>query len=150
MYYFSSIPGLEVIPFLGGVYRFIIKLFPFLSGYQSIIHGYMPGEFRLLVNIAREYPDMVDFILRKLAHILEFFILTVLLYLLFINLKNNRVRYALPGILSFITACFDEVHQLFIPDRHGRFIDVGIDTLGILLAFTSILLYEKIKRRRTL
>lgn len=46
----------------------------------------------------------------------------------------------------------DEIHQLFVPGRAGRFSDVCIDTLGAviwLLLFTALRkLWEKIAKRR--
>ena len=47
--------------------------------------------------------------------------------------------------LSFLYACSDEVHQLFIVERTGRILDVFIDTLG---ASTGVFLYYFLFRKK--
>lgn len=82
------------------------------------------GELYLKLN----YP------LRKLAHICEFFILSLLICLLFHNLNFSMNKVILfTFIISFIVACGDEIHQLFVVDRCGSIFDVFVDTIGIVL-----------------
>jgi VanZ family protein len=68
---------------------------------------------------------------RKYAHVFEFLVLYILVFL-FINCfeirLSNKLLYAL--LWCFIYAVGDEVHQLFVPGRTGRVIDVLIDMLG--------------------
>lgn len=76
-----------------------------------------------------------DFILRKIAHILEFAILT---FLIFRGLKQENLNIKKIAIYSIIFAIFyaltDEYHQAFILGREGSLKDVGIDSIGILIA----------------
>jgi len=87
-----------------------------------------------------------DFLLRKIAHMVEFGILT---WLFFRALKQEQINFNKILICSFIFslfyACFDEFHQLFVRGRHGSLIDVGIDTAGIFIF--CIMCYIKNRRK---
>ena len=65
-----------------------------------------------------------DFVLRKTAHFLEYFIL----YFLFLVPLKKSHHTAL--LLAILYACTDEFHQLFVIGREGRIRDVIIDSLG--------------------
>lgn len=75
-----------------------------------------------------------DFVLRKIAHISEFFILAVLFYR---ALKSNKI-FSNPilwsAIFSILYAVSDEIHQLFVIGRAGKAEDVIIDGIGVLIA----------------
>jgi VanZ family protein len=75
-----------------------------------------------------------DFLLRKIAHILEYFIFTFLLYRAFKgSFKINIFQlFAYPMVLSFVYAASDEIHQSFVPGRNCSNYDLFIDTIGIL------------------
>lgn len=79
--------------------------------------------------------DWQDFIIRKAAHVSEYFVLTWL-YLLPLRRSRNLNTHAaliIAVILALIYAASDEFHQTLILGREGRVRDVGIDSLGILL-----------------
>ena len=46
--------------------------------------------------------------------------------------------FSISLILSLIYAVTDEIHQTFVPTREGRFRDVIIDLIGILIMYTFI------------
>jgi len=77
-----------------------------------------------------------DFILRKIAHATEFFILAFLWYR---ALKYTKEKFPAQKILfwscfsSIIYAFTDELHQWLVPTRHFSLIDVLIDTSGVLI-----------------
>lgn len=79
------------------------------------------------------FPTTIDFILRKIAHITEY---AILCFLLIRAIKNKKWAF----LIAFLYAVSDEFHQLFIFGRHGTMRDVGIDSIGIILAF---LLYQQ-------
>ena len=82
--------------------------------------------------------ELLDFIVRKLAHLFEYAVLGVLT----INcLKDYKVKKIIVFsiIICFLYACSDEIHQLFIMGRSGKFIDVIIDTIG---ASIGVLVYN--------
>jgi len=86
-----------------------------------------------------------DFILRKIAHILEYAILTFIL-IRALRIENLSIKKTL--IFSIIFAIFyslsDEYHQTFIQGRQGGLKDVSIDSIGILL--TSLIWYIKSRK----
>lgn len=86
-----------------------------------------------------------DFILRKIAHISEYFILTLFLFRAFKG--TFKLSYKLlivwSSVLSFLYVLSDEYHQTFVPTRSGNLEDVLIDTLGIIAFY--ILLNVKTK-----
>lgn len=91
-----------------------------------------------LINIGK-----VDFVVRKFAHMFLYFILAILIYLALKN-KYGIKAYIYSLIGSFIYACTDEIHQLFIPGRSGEFKDVLVDSLGALIGLMLIFLIRNL------
>ena len=92
-----------------------------------------------------------EFIVRKAAHMSEYALLT--LTLIYGFYKNHYpiqkiMIYSLIG--TFLYACSDEMHQLFIGGRAGQFTDVLIDTCGgcLTIIFYYVLTKLKYKQRR--
>ena len=92
-----------------------------------------------------------EFIVRKAAHMSEYALLT--LTLIYGFYKNHYpiqkiMIYSLIG--TFLYACSDEMHQLFIGGRVGQFTDVLIDTCGgcLTIIFYYVLTKLKYKQRR--
>ena len=92
-----------------------------------------------------------EFIVRKIAHMSEYALLT--LTLIYGFYKNHYpiqkiMIYSLIG--TFLYACSDEMHQLFIGGRAGQFTDVLIDTCGgcLTIIFYDVLTKLKYKQRR--
>lgn len=84
-------------------------------------------------NLRSSFPYNVDLVLRKIAHIIEYFILTVLLYK---ALQPSLKKHLLVGVvlLALGWAIFDEWHQLFVAGREGALRDVLFDAGGIFIA----------------
>lgn len=85
-----------------------------------------------------------DFTLRKIAHILEYSILTFLLFRAFYSetdwlkpiKQEKRIftrNFLLSIIIAFLYALSDEYHQTFVFGRQGTLKDVAIDSIGILI-----------------
>jgi VanZ family protein len=74
-----------------------------------------------------------EIVLRKLAHVTEYLILTLLLLR---ALRRSGVALALPLALAaaLAYAASDEWHQSFVPGRTATPRDVAIDAIGIALA----------------
>lgn len=92
--------------------------------------------------------SVLTFIVRKTAHFTEYAILGVLFYFFYrqtLPQKNGLQLFVLAILSSFLYACTDEIHQLFVPGRSGQFTDVLVDTLG---AFCGCLLLLAIRRLR--
>lgn len=87
----------------------------------------------------------LNYIIRKIAHFSEYFILYIIVVRVIGIYKNYRqaIKYSILCIFAY--ACLDEFHQLFINGRSSSFSDVLIDILGGLLALFVYLLYKKNK-----
>ena len=90
-----------------------------------------------------KYIEILSLIIRKIAHITEYFILGILT----INcLKDYKIKnlYISSILFCIIYACSDEFHQLFISGRSGTIIDVLIDSIGIILGIFIYKLFKKL------
>lgn len=76
----------------------------------------------------------VSFIIRKLAHFTEYFVLFLLGVRLMRRYQPFRQALLYTWLACVAYAATDEFHQTFIPGRVGQAMDVGIDALGALLA----------------
>lgn len=94
---------------------------------------------------ATEIAEFLNYPVRKVMHMAEYFVLTLLLYWAIILYKIKHT-YLLTFILSVLYAISDEVHQLFRA-RTGSVKDVLIDTAGIILAIIVIDIVKKIKTK---
>ncbi|ADQ39797.1 VanZ family protein [Caldicellulosiruptor acetigenus I77R1B] len=89
-----------------------------------------------------------EFFVRKLAHVTEYFVLCMLFYRAFLAGGNDyRKSAAKSFIFSFLYAVTDEIHQIFVAGRGPSPVDVGVDTIGMLLYLLPRILKEKIKKR---
>lgn len=86
-----------------------------------------PQELRIATEIYHPY-------VRKLAHMTEYFLLALSLFLpLSLYHLHGRHLFFLVLILSIIFAGLDEYHQSFVSERGPSIIDVGIDSFGALI-----------------
>ena len=103
----------------------------------------MPGETSGALSgwvgelLSRFFPFLATenglHILRKLAHFSEFAALGMCLGWLFGMVMERKIlKYALPFGCGVAAACIDETIQIFSPGRYCSFIDVGIDSAGVL------------------
>lgn len=112
----------------------------FVSGYENL-----PEETQTA------YAKNIEFPIRKGAHVFEFTVLGFLLGGFFLAEKKIRVTEG-QGLFFCICAfgagvfyaITDEIHQLFVPGRAGRAIDVGIDSTGVLLGVFVIAFFHSL------
>lgn len=110
---------------------FVIKLFGFLG-----------------INLNEHFGDLASLIVRKGAHITEYFILFLLAYRvisIYIQKRSSRI-YSL--LFVFLYACSDEIHQHFVPGRAMALKDVFIDTSGAIIGVIITTYYNKYKNRK--
>ncbi len=95
-----------------------------------------------------EQIEKIEPIVRKIAHFSEYAIGGILFISLFLTYEwSLKKQTAISILLGVWYAIFDEIHQLFVPNRHGSIIDVGIDSLGVIFGvFLVIFLYKKCLR----
>ena len=80
---------------------------------------------------------LIDLLLRKLAHVMEYAVLTIAWWRALRGLgvsTQGRVVIALAVAVALAYAASDEFHQTFVDGRHGTPVDVLIDSIGMALA----------------
>ena len=82
-----------------------------------------------------------DYPVRKAAHLTEYFILGILVFLTLkaYNIENIYIII----LICFMYALSDEIHQLYVIGRDGNVKDVLIDTFG---SCCGIFLLKRIKK----
>lgn len=92
--------------------------------------------------------DILELVIRKAAHMTEYAILFLLSYLAMVKISMSQSRFynrSIAVLISLLYACSDEMHQLLVPGRSGRMIDVGIDMAGVLIVLVCMLLSKNTK-----
>lgn len=108
-------------------------------------------------------------VVRKTAHFTEYAILGLLFFLVYrayfakpsstkpssvkpSNTKLSNAKFSDAKLLlfalcsSFLYACTDELHQLFVSGRSGQFTDVLIDTLGALFGCLLVMIIRRLRK----
>ena len=94
-------------------------------------------------------------VIRKIAHFSIYMILAIVTYMFIeeLNIKSKSEKERLRKniiytcIFCIIYAVFDEIHQIYVPGRTGKAIDVIIDTLGSCMGIAILFLNNFIKIR---
>ena len=92
--------------------------------------------------------DILELVIRKAAHMTEYAILFLLSYLAMVKISMSQSRFynrSIAVLISLLYACLDEMHQLLVPGRSGRMIDVGIDMAGVLIVLICMILSKNTK-----
>lgn len=95
-------------------------------------------------------------VIRKIAHFSIYMILAIFTYMFIeeLNIKSKSEKERLRKniiytcIFCIIYAIFDEIHQIYVPGRTGKAIDVIIDTLGSCMGIAILLLNNSLKIMR--
>lgn len=99
------------------------------------------------VRLDEYWSSVATFVVRKLAHFTEYYILFILVYnAIGINISDKR-KYIYSLIATFLYASSDEIHQYFIPGRCMSIKDVLIDTSGGVFAMLSVM-FIKFKNKK--
>jgi len=89
-------------------------------------------------------------VVRKSAHMTEFFILGALAYWASRRGRRShwRLRWAVQAmLLAIVYALLDETHQMFVPNRTGSYLDSVIDCVGALVS--QVVIYLLPRRTQT-
>jgi VanZ family protein len=86
-----------------------------------------------------------DLYLRKAAHVMEYFILSLLISPNFSYTKTSGRIVSI--VIAAVYAVSDEYHQSFVPGRNMSFTDMVWDCIGCLLAYVLLLYYSSKKLR---
>lgn len=88
----------------------------------------------------REIANAIEGFVRKCAHMAEYAILAILVYVWLGRWQLSRRRMVCTAVLlTIIYACSDEFHQLFVVGRAGRVSDVLVDSAGAVLGLALFL-----------
>ncbi|MBL0386285.1 VanZ family protein [Tumebacillus sp. ITR2] len=119
---------------------------------EETLQGFLPHvQFTYdgdLVTYLKPY-GFVEFFIRKGAHITEYFLLAFLLWQTYASTKLTRgFVYGLALVTAVLYAASDEWHQTFVPNRTGHIIDVGMDSVGVVLALLLLLIWQTVQRKK--
>lgn len=93
-------------------------------------------------KIAVTHEFLLDFIIFKTLHMIEYAVLYFFLFRAFYKegFRNMPVKkkFLYPFIIAVIYAITDETHQTLIDTRQGKLRDVIIDTAGITIMYIYI------------
>ncbi len=79
----------------------------------------------------------LDFVVRKIGHMLVFAILALLLWHALAGTMARRRSAACAFALTVLYAASDELHQGLVAGRHPSAFDVGVDATGALIALVA-------------
>ena len=91
----------------------------------------------------REIANAIEGFVRKGAHMTEYAILAILIYVWLGRWQLSRRRMACTAaVLTMLYACSDEFHQLFVAGRAGRVSDVLVDSAGAVVGLALFLFFK--------
>lgn len=124
---FSAQPAVESDKVSGSVAYRVVETF------DQIFHIGLPEEEM------ERYAQNINYPIRKAAHMTEYAILGLLSFFCLTGyLKWERRTFFLALGMAVCYAVTDEVHQLYVAGRAGRFSDVCIDTAGAALGLLAL------------
>jgi len=104
-------------------------------------------SFSSIPDLKSSLPSKYDFILRKFAHFMEYFILMFFSLKIFAHeeLKNKKFDHKIlfAFLIVFLYASSDEFHQSFVIDRHFAIRDILIDFSGGIACYLSLRFLDK-------
>lgn len=92
---------------------------------------------------AKKRVEDSTFLIRKLAHFTEYLILGILIIRLLRTYGKLNVRMIITAIvICFLYAASDEIHQIFVPGRTAKVLDMLIDTSGASIGIIFYCIFE--------
>ena len=115
---------------------------------RKLISWLEPGHTR---HLTEGDWDPLNYVVRKMAHVTEYTILTLLTIRAFQFGASKLMARSLGGafVLALAYACSDEFHQSFIPGRTAVPRDVFIDSIGITLTLIAVTAHFALKAYET-
>ncbi len=96
-----------------------------------------------------KYINKYVVLVRKSAHFIIYLILGLSIISLLYEYKIiNTKAIIIALIVSILYACSDEIHQILIPGRTGKILDVLIDSTGAFIGIIIYYLFHKRKEKR--
>lgn len=122
-----------------------------LSGYidQWLCSLLQPDYDTLPQEVQAVRAAQLDMWVRKTAHVLEYTVLGLVLWLVLRRfVRRPSLVCGLTLLAGVCQAGLDEVHQLFVPGRAGRPLDVCLDSMGVLLGMGAAMALQALQNRR--
>ena len=119
------------------------------SDFIRFVSKYLPAGL-----IRSEWADLwlgAGLVIVKAYHATEYLVLFSLVFLTLerVGRPSTRWRLMLTFILGFLFAASDEWHQTFVDGRGGTVVDVGIDTIGLVVALVLFTLRQRWQMAKT-
>ena len=117
--------------------------------------GNMSGQLMQWINhflrLDEDGALKLHWLIRKGAHFTEFACLGLLLTWLFGMMGEKEGHlFCMPLLFGMMAACVDETIQVFAPDRGPSPIDIWIDTCGVAVGITILLVgYHYVCKKHT-
>ncbi len=112
-----------------------------------------PILYLVFPGISQDSVTLVHGLIRKMAHITEYFILGLLLFKAFRGTSQQewRLKWAVWAVaVAAFYALTDEFHQSFVATRTASVTDVSIDAVGAAMAqLVNIFTYRRRDEKKT-
>lgn len=134
-----------------------------MSHLDSVKSWYMTGKVLTTIEQTTDETSDLDYseeiqyysaqesamlILRKSAHVIEYFVLFLLLFNALYKPSSLRNNMVIASVIAVVYAVLDEIHQLFVPGRSGTVLDVLTDSLGVFMGCLAILVVVKLNSKK--
>jgi VanZ family protein len=126
-----------------GVWMGVIFWFSHQSGEESLAQSGLILNVLEALGLSKarlSQPEFI-FLVRKLAHFIEYSILGFLI-------SRVHLPFLWTAVLILGYAVSDEIHQIFVPGRGFAFMDMGIDFLGGLTGMGLYFVWIHVRRWR--
>ena len=112
----------------------------------SIVRRFLPW---LAQQMTPAMIDVTDFIIRKVAHVTEYAILSLLVSRsVGIKMNSTMGERLVPAGISSLYALSDEFHQSFVPSRGATYTDVLWDTLGGIIGSAILFIAHRTRLKK--
>ncbi len=123
---------------------FYLSLIFYMSHQEGSASSKNSDFFYQIFPILETKKEIVTFLIRKSAHILEYVILGLCIWKVVEEYVFDRKKLVIFSFLfCFFCASVDEIHQLFIVGRSGKITDVLIDSIGYSISLFFLYLRKK-------
>lgn len=118
----------------------------YFSSQNGTDSGNLSTGFLKMLGFSSYQINKMHFLGRKMAHITEYFLLTLLTARL-LKVTKYKNKILLTFIYPFLFAVSDEFHQTFIPGRSGQITDIFVDSIGICIAVTFLIILKYFQKK---
>lgn len=120
---------------------------------RTIGRLFVPGFEQMPEDEQTAFAARIDKPVRKTAHACEYAVLGFLAMGTFIGYdteryyKSRKTLFLISAALCILYAVSDEVHQYFVPGRACRFMDMCIDSAGVLVGTFACTVLKRVLKK---